>query len=320
MTEATDQTKPPGKASPSFLDKAEKIAKIFATAAIPIIIGVGGWIIQTTMEHDKEEAARIQQDQQRAVDKDKISLEYVKIAKEILTSTEKDIPRELTTWSWRLIDGVSPVKFAKDDLDRLIARKERIPTPTTARDFRSLADEYDRMFKNMTLTVGNQKVDGIVDKIVEFKGRYSELERKTGVPWFVVGVLHYEENGMNFQKHLHNNDPLTALTVHVPVGRPGTGQPPFTWEDSALDALELSGFTHTQDWSITRILFELERWNGFGYRVRQINSPFLWNCTSYYTTGRFVDDGVFDPGSMAERCGGAPLLKRLVDRQLIAIK
>ena len=73
-------------------------------------------MIQTTIEHDRERAARIQQDQQSALDKDKISLEYVKIAKEILTSSQQNIPKELTTWSWKLLDGVSPVKFDKDAL------------------------------------------------------------------------------------------------------------------------------------------------------------------------------------------------------------
>ncbi|MDA9504850.1 hypothetical protein XI09_08995 [Bradyrhizobium sp. CCBAU 11386] len=195
-----------------------------------------------------------------------------------------------------------------------------MPTPTNAVNFLSLAPEYDRMFKSVSLTGGNQKVDGIVDKILEGKARYSDIEGKTGIPWFVVGVLHYVATGNNFETHLHNDDPLTALTVHVPVGRPITGKPPFTWEESAMDALQLEGVTQNQDWSISRILFVLERWNGFGYRRNQINSPFLWSCTSYYTTGYFVSDGAFDPGSIAKQCGGAALLKRLVDRQLITLK
>lgn len=113
--------------APSALDNIEQVAKIFATAAIPIIIAIGGWIIQKTIEDDKQRAATIQQQQQSAIDKDRIALEYVKIAKDILTSAEKDVPQELTTWSWRLLDGVSPIKFDKDDLDRLIERREKIP-------------------------------------------------------------------------------------------------------------------------------------------------------------------------------------------------
>jgi lysozyme family protein len=270
MTQAPGQAES-GNGRRSFLDKAEQVAKIFATGAIPIIIGVGGWIIQTTIERDKEQAAKIQQEQQRAIDKDKISLEYVKIAKEILTSTEKDVPQELTKWSWQLMDGVSPVKFDKDDLDRLIARRERIPTPTVSSNFLSLTPEYDQMFNNMKLIGGDQKIDAIVDKIVEDKARYADVERRTTVPWFVVGIIHYVETGLDFQVHLHNKDPLTARTVHAPAGRPRTGQPPFAWEDSATDAFELTGKTKIPDWSLARVLYEIERYNGFGYRRRQIN-------------------------------------------------
>jgi len=314
MTLAPKQTET-GQSPPlrSPLDNIEQGAKIFATAAIPVIIALGGWAIQATIEHDKEQ-----------VDKDKISLEYVKIAKDILTSTEKDVPAELTTWSWRLLDGVSPIKFDKGDLDRLIARKERIPAPSVPSasfDFLSLAPEYDQMFNSMRLTGGNERLDAAVGKLLAGKDRYAEVEKRTGVPWFIVGVVHYLETGLNFQTHLHNDDPLNARTVHVPAGRPRTGQPPFTWEDSAQDAFELTGVTKVPDWSIARVLYELERYNGWGYRRRQINSPYLWNCTSQYTKGRFVADGHFDPeGVPPPNCGGAALLKRLMDRQLVALK
>jgi lysozyme family protein len=135
----------------------------------------------------------------------------------------------------------------------------------------------------------------------------------------VIAVGHHL-SGFGFDAHLHNGDPLTARTVHVPVGRPRTGQPPFSWEDSARDALELERVLDVQDWSIARILFELERANGFGYRRHQINTPYLWSCTSHYTKGRFVSDGHFDPQAVAEKCGAAALLKRLMDRQLVTLK
>src|SRR5262245_11462675 len=143
----------------SRLDKFEQAAKIFATTMIPIIVALGGWMIQTTIEHDKERAAKIQQDLQSALDKDKISLEYVKIAKEILTSSEQKIPKELTTWSWKLLDGVSPIKFDKDALNRLIEREDRIPPPAPSLDtrFLSLAPEYTRMFKEIKITTGKQE-------------------------------------------------------------------------------------------------------------------------------------------------------------------
>ena len=54
-----------------------------------------------------------------AADKDKVALEYVKLAKEILTS-EKGTPRELTKWSWQLIDKVSPRPFDPEDLKNVM--------------------------------------------------------------------------------------------------------------------------------------------------------------------------------------------------------
>ena len=320
MAQAPDRTAS-GSEQPSFLDKAEQIAKIFATGAVPIIVGVGGWIIQTAVEHDKEQAAKIQQEQQRAVDKDKISLEYVKIAKDILTSGDKEVPLELTKWSWRLLDGVSPVKFDQDDLNKLIARGDRIPTPSASSSLSTLAPEYDQMFTGVKLVEATQKIDPIVDKIIAGKARYAEVEKRIGVPWFVTGIIHYEEANFDFSAHLHNGDPLAARTVNVPVGRPIQGEPPFAWEDSASDALQMRGSVGIQDWSIVQILYFMERYNGFGYRRNhQINSPYLWNCTSYYTKGFYGSNGAFDPDAVRPRCGAAGVLKRLMDRQLIALK
>jgi hypothetical protein len=113
---------------PTYLDKIEQASKILATALIPVIIAIGGWIIQTTIEKDKERAAQISSNQQSAADKEKVSLEYVKLAKEILTS-EKQPPKELTKWSWRLIDQVSPRHFDPEDLDHVIEGNVKIPSP-----------------------------------------------------------------------------------------------------------------------------------------------------------------------------------------------
>jgi lysozyme family protein len=305
--------------APSRLDKVEQGAKIFATAAIPVIVAFGGWIIQTTIEGDKERAAKIQREQQNAVDKDKISLEYVKIAKDILASTEKDIPPELTAWSWKLLDGVSPIKFDEDDLKRLIARKERIPAPSVPSSpfgFPSLAPEYEQMFKNMGPVARSETVDAVIESITANKARYSGVEKSTGVPWFVVAILHYMDSSLDFRRYLGNGDPLNAPTVSVPAGR----GPFSSWEDGARDTLQLERMGDVQNWSIARILFELEKSNGFGYRRHQINTPYLWNCTPHYAKGQYVGDGRFDPEAVAPKCGGAVLLKRLMDRQLVTLK
>ena len=110
------------------LDRLEQVSKIFATALIPVIVALGGWWIQSTVEKDKQKAADVAAEQQRKTDDQKVSLEYVKLAKEILAS-EKPPPKELTKWSWGLIDQMSPRKFDPDDLKNVIASDTRILPP-----------------------------------------------------------------------------------------------------------------------------------------------------------------------------------------------
>ena len=64
------------------------------------------------------------------------------------------------------------------------------------------------------------------------------------------GVIHSLEAGLSFARHLHNGDPLSARTVQVPRGRPLADEPPFTWEQSAADALTMEGITDVKGWTV----------------------------------------------------------------------
>ena len=77
-------------------------------------------------------------------------------------------------------------------------------------------------------------------------------------------MTHGLESAFSFRTHLHKGDPLTARTVHYAPGRPASGQPPFTWLESALDALTMQGLGGLGDWSIGQALDGLERYNGLG--------------------------------------------------------
>lgn len=59
-----------------------------------------------------------------------------------------------------------------------------------------------------------------------------------------------------------------------------TGVPPFQWEESAIDALTLEGLAAVKLWTIERIAYQLEAYNGWGYRSRNtsVNTPYLWAC------------------------------------------
>lgn len=153
------------------------------------------------------------------------------------------------------------------------------------------------------------------DKIKENQSRYQHVVNGTKIPWQFVGVIHYRESGLSFFTHLHNGDPLSARTVHVPKGRPLAGNPPFTWEESAIDSLILlKHLDKVEDWSIFNLLYQLEAYNGWGYSKYHPNvpSPYLWSYTQFYTKGKYMYDGKFNPELIDKQIGCVPLLKLLL--------
>jgi lysozyme family protein len=149
-------------------------------------------------------------------------------------------------------------------------------------------------------------------RLLKFKPTYVAVgEELNGIPWQLIGIAHGMEAGFDFSRHLHNGDPLTDRTKQVPAGRPATGKPPFTWRASAVDALMLKGLHQVAKWSLARVLYELERFNGFGYRLRALPSPYLWSFTDLYVKGKYVRDHEFDPDAVSKQCGAAAILKGL---------
>lgn len=150
-----------------------------------------------------------------------------------------------------------------------------------------------------------------VQPMVRNRGIYEMVGARLAIPWWFIGVIHGLESGFSLSTHLHNGDPLTARTVHVPAHRPAFGTPPFTWLESAIDAMELKEFDGLADWWIGVTLDRLERYNGLGYRRHGLPSPYLWSFSQHYEKGKFVADGRFDPEAVSRQCGGAVLMRRL---------
>ncbi len=123
------------------------------------------------------------------------------------------------------------------------------------------------------------------------------------------------ESSLRFTGHLHNGDPLTARTVQVPAGRPRSGAPPFSWEESAADALASHRLGARTDWSLAGMLYQLERYNGWGYRRfhPDVPSPYLWSFSEHYRAGKYVADGSFSATAVSGQCGAAVLLRRLAE-------
>jgi lysozyme family protein len=182
----------------------------------------------------------------------------------------------------------------------------------------TLRQEYENLFKTCQVKPARAaEVESTVDRLLLGRSRYESVGSATGVPWHFIGVIHSLECSSSFKQHLHNGDPLTARTVNVPKGRPRTGQPPFVWEDSARDSLEYEGFTGQRDWSLPTTLYRFEAYNGWGYRGRGVNTPYLWSFSQHYTKGKFVSDGTWSATTVSQQCGAAVLLRRMAERRLI---
>lgn len=156
------------------------------------------------------------------------------------------------------------------------------------------------------------QIDAQAAKIEASRARYEAVSAKTGVPWDVIGVIHYRESSGSFAGVLHNGQKIIGTgkkTTIVPKGR----GPFTTWEEAAVDALlkcqPYAG--KNTDWSIAGTLDILERYNGLGYRNKGLPSPYLWAGTDQYVKGKYVADGKFDPNAVDKQVGVAPILMKL---------
>jgi peptidoglycan LD-endopeptidase CwlK len=181
-----------------------------------------------------------------------------------------------------------------------------------------LRSEYNRLLQTCEIRADKLvEVQDICDTILANKPRYEAIATATSVPWFMVAAIHSLEGSLNFKTHLHNGDPLTARTVNEPAGRPKNGSPPFTFEESAIDALAFDKVAANLEPTFAGICFKLEGFNGFRSRELGIHTPYLWSFSNHYTKGKFVRDGVFDPDAVSRQCGSAVILLRLLEMKAI---
>src|SRR5262249_43453316 len=143
---------------------------------------------------------------------------------------------------------------------------------------------YHRMWDRAQIAPA--KRDGarkIARAIIANRARYAAVEQATGVLWFIIAPIPPRESDRDFAPTPHNGDSPKPPPHHVPAGRPKRGNPPFPWDASAIDALTMAPheLQKVKAWSVERILYETEKYNGWGY-LKRGNSPYLWSWTSEY--------------------------------------
>lgn len=175
-----------------------------------------------------------------------------------------------------------------------------------------LRHEYRALYDS--LRVRPERVSTVswyLGRIHKGQARYESLGKELGIPWEFIAVTHTLEASNDFSKHLHNGDPLTARTVRVPAGYPRDLPPPYTFEQSARDAMKLKNYDRQKDWTVEAVLYRLEKYNGWGYRSKAIHTPYLWSFSNHYTKGKYVGDHNYDKNAVSKQVGAAVLLKEL---------
>lgn len=152
------------------------------------------------------------------------------------------------------------------------------------------------------------------------KNIYQDIANRVNpaMPWYFIAALHMRESGMNFNTHLHNGDSLTKRTVRTPSNRPshepaaGTGKP-YSFTESATDALTQNGkeLDKWTDWSIPGMIYLFEKYNGWGYKNKGLVSPYVWSGSQFYTSGKYVQDGIYSNTTIDKQLGAAILVKYL---------
>lgn len=156
---------------------------------------------------------------------------------------------------------------------------------------------------------------------VNHKARYVAIQERTGVPWWLLAALHRRESNADFGTYLGNGEVLTRPTRLVPKGRgPFTGEHAF--EDGAVDALHIDRLDAVHDWRLEKALYYCELFNGTGYDLRGLPSPYLWGGTNIQVPGKYVGDHKWNAKAFDKQLGCAPIIAALqkIDSSIILVR
>jgi len=180
-----------------------------------------------------------------------------------------------------------------------------------------LAKYQDLYKKAIVDTDKTNQINTAINLYVNNISKYNLVSNTTKVPSHIIFCIHYREATCDFKTHLHNGDSLAKRTKNEPKGRPVKGEPPYSWTESAIDAIQYDGLDKVTDWSIPSALKRLEGYNGLGYKMKGLLSPYLWAGTSLYNGGKYTSDGHYNPDAIDAQLGCVVLIKRLEQLSLI---
>lgn len=178
--------------------------------------------------------------------------------------------------------------------------------------FAALEPEYTHRLAAMKL-LSVPAATKIAVAILPFKQRFLDVSTATGVPaLWLMATWDREAPAINrFDCYFGNGDPLDRPTTDVPQDRgPFTGTD--AWEKGCIDALHIDEVSSETQWSLVRMCWHWEKWNGFGPREHGRPSGYLWAGTDQYRGGKYVADGVWSPRTWDKQLGCVIIAKELV--------
>lgn len=169
--------------------------------------------------------------------------------------------------------------------------------------------QYKAQWDRMVIAPSRKKeFEHIAQRLVNLKARYTPIEKATGVPWYMVSLIHLRESTNDFTKSLAQGDPWDRRSTHKPISGPF-----HSFYESALWALAHDGLTKVKDWRLEKILYYMEIYNGAGYDMRGLPSPYIWGGTNVQKHGKFEHDGPdgWNPNAWDHQPGVAAILRTM---------
>jgi hypothetical protein len=115
MSEETEKADEITTSSTGWLESFERISRTVSIAAIPIVLGVGGWFIQRQLQNQTVGAA------------------YVNLAVTILENPDTTkVPKELREWAVDLLNDNSPTKLNEKAVASLKSGAVTLPSSLTS--------------------------------------------------------------------------------------------------------------------------------------------------------------------------------------------
>lgn len=287
-------------------ERIQRIGAIVATAAISTLIA-GKEGVKKGVDAARNLASRATQGrQERQAGKERKSAEEGD--REALSGSAAQRPPEMC---------IDPALVGEVESD--------LPVCRNTKDSEKIVEDHRHNAALLELLPGKKgKLDKFLEKFEANRARYERVAKAAHLPAALIAAIHYREGSMNFNGYLHNGDPLGSPTTHVPKGilfRKGQ------WEEAAIHALggnikdangrrslqykrklrqQLGIDENTTD--MGKLLTFAEKYNGLGYRGRNLRSCYVYGGTNLNCQGMYVADHEFDPNKKDQRLGIAAML------------